>query len=253
METTSYFQFPASFLTLATILRGVKSLPDANFRGSASPVARIFTLVPPISTARTLGAAFISIPPPPYHKVLSGFPVRVFLAARAEPNRVPQSSCPASSRGWGLGTVKRYGATPTIRDGLFILVSLLLGCTLTMAVSRVVERRSLLVAEAVSNGTTYLRCRLPQPYRDHSRQLLRDYADPRSERGNLGAAPSRYNDTLHRAKHLQESLWLDAATVAQNDRSAVTAVYFNSLNETIDLHEKRVSALRTISRNLSGS
>ena len=45
----------------------------------------------------------------------------------------------------------------TIRDGLFILVSLLLGFTLTMAVSRFGERRSLLVEEAVSIGTTYLR------------------------------------------------------------------------------------------------
>jgi hypothetical protein len=39
-----------------------------------------------------------------------------------------------------------------------------------------------------------------------------------------------------------EDLWLDAATVAQNDRTAITAVYLNSLNETIDLHEKRVAA-----------
>src|SRR5580765_3214490 len=86
METTSYIQFPASFLTLATILRGVKSLPDANFRGSAWPVARIFTVVPPMSTARTLGVAFISIP-----------------------------ASSASSGGWGLGTVKRYEATAALQ------------------------------------------------------------------------------------------------------------------------------------------
>ena len=142
----------------------------------------------------------------------------------------------------------------TIRDGLFILVSLLLGFTLTMAVSRFVERRSLLVEEAISIGTTYLRAAtLPQPYRDHSRQLLREYVDTRLDLDSVIRDTSRYNDALQRAKHLQENLWLDAATVAQNDRSAVTAVYVNSLNETIDLHEKRVSALRTISRNLSGS
>jgi hypothetical protein len=131
----------------------------------------------------------------------------------------------------------------TIRDGLFILVSLLLGFTLTMAASRFVERRSLLVEEAVSIGTTYLRAAtLPQPYRDHSRQLLREYVDTRLELDDVVRDASRYNDALHRAKHLQENLWLDAATVAQNDRSAVTAVYVNSLNETIDLHEKRVAA-----------
>lgn len=132
----------------------------------------------------------------------------------------------------------------TIRDGLFILVSLLLGFTLTMAVSRYGERRSLLVEEAISLGTTYLRAStLPQPYQDHSKELLRQYVDTRLELDdNVGINASRFNETVSRAKRLQEDLWLDAATVAQNDRTAITAVYLNSLNETIDLHEKRVAA-----------
>ena len=131
----------------------------------------------------------------------------------------------------------------TIRDGLFILVSLLLGFTLTMAASRFVERRSLLVEEAVSIGTTYLRAAtLPQPYRDHSRQILREYVDTRLEMNDVVHDASLYNNLLHRAKQLQENLWLDAATVARTDRSAIAAVYVNSLNETIDLHEKRVAA-----------
>ena len=49
----------------------------------------------------------------------------------------------------------------TIRDGLFILVSLLLDPDLRL---RFMERRSLLVEEAISTGTTYLRAgTLPQP------------------------------------------------------------------------------------------
>jgi hypothetical protein len=132
----------------------------------------------------------------------------------------------------------------TIRDGLFVLVSLLLGFTLTLAASRFVERRSLLEEEAISIGTTYLRAgTLPQPYRDHSRQLLREYVDTRLELADTGDDASRFNEALRRARRLQEDLWLDAATVAQNDRTAITAVYVNSLNETIDLHEKRVAAL----------
>ena len=131
----------------------------------------------------------------------------------------------------------------TIRDGLFILVSLLLGFTLSMAVSRYAERRSLVVEEAISIGTTYLRAStLPQPYRDHSQQLLRQYVDTRLELDNVGVDASRFNEAVSRAKRLQEDLWLDAATVVEKDRSAITAVYLNSLNETIDLHEKRVAA-----------
>jgi hypothetical protein len=131
----------------------------------------------------------------------------------------------------------------TIRDGLFILVSLLMGFTLTLAAARFAERRSLLVEEEISIGTTYLRAStLAQPYRDHSKQLLREYVDTRLELDNVGVDAARFNAALNRSKQLQEELWLDAATVAQNDRTAITAVYVNSLNETIDLHEKRVAA-----------
>jgi hypothetical protein len=132
----------------------------------------------------------------------------------------------------------------TIRDGLFILVSLLLGFSLSMAASRYAERRSLMVEEAISIGTTYLRAStLPQPYQDHSKQLLREYVDTRLELDKFDIDASGFNDAASRSKHLQADLWLDAATVAQKDRTAVTGTYINSLNETLDLHEKRVAAL----------
>jgi hypothetical protein len=134
---------------------------------------------------------------------------------------------------------ERKDQVGTIRDGLFILVSLLLGFTLALAAARFAERRSLLVEESVSIGTTYLRAStLPQPYRDHSRQLLREYVDTRLDLSDL----DRSSEAVSKAKRLQEELWLDASTVAQSDRTAVTAVYLNSLNETIDLHEKRIAA-----------
>ena len=127
----------------------------------------------------------------------------------------------------------------TIRDGFFILLSLLLGFTLTFAASRFAERRSVAVEEAVSIGTTYLRAStLPQPYRDRSKQLLREYVDARLAPDDA----EQFNEAISRSQHIQEELWLDAATVAQNDRSAITADYLNALNETIDLDAKRVAA-----------
>jgi hypothetical protein len=50
-----------------------------------------------------------------------------------------------------------------IRDGLFVLVSLLLGFTLALAVPRYNERRTLLVEESLSIGTTYLRAGMLPP------------------------------------------------------------------------------------------
>lgn len=132
----------------------------------------------------------------------------------------------------------------TIRDGMFVLVSLLLGFTLTMAASRFAERRLLLMEEAISVGTTYLRAgTLPQPYRDHSQGLLKEYADARLVLGNAIGDEPRFEEALKHSKHLEEELWADAATVAQTDRTAITATYINSLNETIDLNEKRVASL----------
>ena len=131
-----------------------------------------------------------------------------------------------------------------IRDGLFLLLSLLVGFTLALAASRYSERRELLIQEAVSIGTTYLRAgTLPPPYRDQSQQLLRQYVDARIDLDNAGMDRGRFAEASARSKHIQEELWSNGAAVTQSDRTAITATYINSLNETIDLHDKRIGAL----------
>jgi len=131
-----------------------------------------------------------------------------------------------------------------IRDGLFVLVSLLLGFTLALAVPRYNERRTLLVEEAISIGTTYLRAGvLPQPYRDNARDLLRHYVDARLDLNNAGLDAARFGEAANRSKHIQAQLWADALAVAQTDRTGIMATYVNSLNETIDLNDKRIAAL----------
>lgn len=138
---------------------------------------------------------------------------------------------------------ERKNQMETIRDGLFVLVSLLLGFTLTLAASRYADRRSLSVEEAISIGTTYLRAStLPSAYSQHSRQLLREYVNSRLELNDAAGDEALLNKALQHTKDLQEKLWLDAAAIAQADRTAITATYINSLNETIDLHDKRVAA-----------
>jgi hypothetical protein len=113
-----------------------------------------------------------------------------------------------------------------IRDGLFLLVSLLLGFTLALAVPRYTERRTLLVEEAVSIGTTYLRAGLlPQPYRDNARDLLRHYVDVRLDLDNAGFDAARFDEATNRSKHIQDQLWAGALAVAQTDRTAITATY----------------------------
>src|SRR5262245_41868782 len=57
IDTTSYIQSRASFLTPDTICLGVNVGPDGNERSSFRPLARILTDVPPTSTTNTFPAA----------------------------------------------------------------------------------------------------------------------------------------------------------------------------------------------------
>lgn len=129
-----------------------------------------------------------------------------------------------------------------IRDGLFVLVSLLLGFTLAFVVPRYAERRSLLIEDANAIGTTYLRAgTLPPSIRNNAQQLLRQYVDARLDLDNADANESRASATA-RAKQIQALLWQGVVELTASDRSAVSAAYMNSLNQLIDLHEKRASA-----------
>ena len=131
-----------------------------------------------------------------------------------------------------------------IRDGLFILVGLLFGFTLALAAPRFADRRSLLIDEANTIGTTYLRAgTLPSPNCEQAQQLLRQYVDARLDFDNAGLDHFRFTEAADRAKLIQEQLWKSVTEITKTDRSAVTAAYITSLNQMIDLHEKRVSAL----------
>jgi hypothetical protein len=138
---------------------------------------------------------------------------------------------------------ERNNQMKALRDGLFVLLSFLLGFTLSLADARYSERRALLVQEAVSIGTTYLRANTLSPLqRDHSRQLLREYADSRIELNRAGMDPPAFDSAILRSKRLQQELWGEAVIVSRDNPNAITAGYVTSLTETIDLHEKRLSA-----------
>lgn len=97
-----------------------------------------------------------------------------------------------------------------------------------------------MVEEAISIGTTYLRAStLPTAYSERSRQLLQEYVDSRLELNDAIGDDALLNKALQHSKDLQEKFWSEAAAVVQTDRTAIAGVYINSLNETIDLHDKR--------------
>jgi hypothetical protein len=131
-----------------------------------------------------------------------------------------------------------------LRDGLFVLAGLLFGFTLALAAARFAERRSLLIEEANAIRVSYLRVEtVAEPSREQARQLLRQYIDAQLDYDGAALDSARAEEAANRTKQIQERLWAGVVEITKIDRSAVSAAYMNSLNEVINLHEKRVSSL----------
>jgi hypothetical protein len=124
--------------------------------------------------------------------------------------------------------------------GTLGLLAFMLAFTFGLAGSRFEDRRQVILSEANAIGTSYLRASmLPEPMRTEVKNLLREYVDLRVETvqqpGNLAQA-------LSRSEELHERLWGQAVAVTEKDRSPVTALFVDSLNNVIDLHATRVMA-----------
>ncbi|HEY8180166.1 MAG TPA: hypothetical protein VIH33_07165 [Candidatus Limnocylindria bacterium] len=128
-------------------------------------------------------------------------------------------------------------ATGVIVGAILGLMAFLLAVTMSMAGDRFDNRRSLVLAEANAISTTYLRAGyLPQPASDQLRQLLVEYVPLR-----IATAPNLQANIV-RSEELQRQMWGIAQDVARNNGSDVVALFIESLNETIDLHESRLAA-----------
>ena len=122
------------------------------------------------------------------------------------------------------------------------LLALLLGFTFSMALNHYNLRCSLIIQEANSIGTTWLRTSfLPGETREISRKLLRDYV---TYRVNQDIPGSDHQEDLRQISILQKALWKQVETAASTAPNPITASYITSLNETFDLASTRLAAHR---------
>jgi len=123
--------------------------------------------------------------------------------------------------------------------GTLGLLAFMLAFTFGLAGSRFEERRQVVLSEANAIGTTYLRAAmLPEPMRTEVKNLLREYVDVRLE----GVQQGNLDQALAKSEELHERLWAQAVAATEKDRSAISALFVDSLNEMIDLHATRVMA-----------
>ncbi|HET9115184.1 MAG TPA: hypothetical protein VFN33_03735 [Gaiellaceae bacterium] len=132
-----------------------------------------------------------------------------------------------------------------LQGALLGVVGLILAFGLTLAVGRYQDRRTATVEEANAIGTSYLRAQLiAEPERSRSLALLRSYTDLaiKISREVPGSEGMRHTTLAEGA--LQRRLWrlagqsIDSAPLASAPR-----LYVDSLNETFDDQEARLSSL----------
>lgn len=127
-----------------------------------------------------------------------------------------------------------------IVSSILALMAFLLAIAMGMASDRFDTRRGLVLEEANSIGTTYLRAGyLPEPASGEIRDLLREYVPQRIVANNMAEVRPK----MARSVELQDRLWSITEELARTTPdSYMLALFIESLNETIDLHETRVTA-----------
>src|SRR3954453_7091110 len=143
-------------------------------------------------------------------------------------------------RWWQVRTPGEQATTGVLVGSLVALMAFLLAVTMGMAADRFNGRRSLVLDEANSIGTTYLRAGyLPEPQSSEVRELLREYAPLRVS----SADRAEVQANIDRSVVLQNHIWAIAEDLARTTTNGpLTALFIETTNEMIDIHESRVIA-----------
>src|SRR5580765_87007 len=131
-----------------------------------------------------------------------------------------------------------------IYSAILAMLGLLLGFSYSMAQHRFEVRKQLVVEEANAIGTTYLRTAwLPEPYRGDVAKLLRQYVDARlpKDLGSRNNIDELVQNVSVLSERLLDQMWVHAVEVAKTNPTPVVALFLMALNETIDLHAKRLA------------
>jgi hypothetical protein len=140
------------------------------------------------------------------------------------------------------GTSDRVKAQISVVEGSLVgLLGLLLGFTMSMAVSRFEIRKQLVLDEANAIGTSYLRTQLlPAPEGTEIANLLREYVDIHIHAVAATHDLEGLDAVRGRLLRLQEQFWARAVAYSQKNPSPVTAgLLLQSLNQAIDLGAAR--------------
>lgn len=135
---------------------------------------------------------------------------------------------------------EQEGPTGMLVGSILALLAFLLAVTMGMASDRFDARRANVLAEANDIGTTYLRAGyLPEPASSQIRELLREYVPLRI----VVTDADDVQADIARSVEIQNQIWAIAEGIARTtDKGDLVALFIESLNDTIDIHETRITA-----------
>jgi hypothetical protein len=133
----------------------------------------------------------------------------------------------------------------TLQGSILGLLALMIGFTFALSLSRFEARREAVLNEANAIGTTALRARLlPAPHNVECLKLLKEYVRIRLDVTRSNPSLAEYKAVIDRSTAIQEALWVQAMAVAQKDPGLIpTGLFIQSLNDMIDDHESRLTAV----------
>lgn len=137
---------------------------------------------------------------------------------------------------------EQEGPTSLLIGSILALLAFLLAVTMGMASDQFDTRRGIVLDEANSIGTTFLRAGyLPEPASSEIRELLREYVPLRIVVTDVKAVDLAAD--IKRSQETLNELWAISEQIAKTtDQGDLVSLYLNSLNETIDLNETRIIA-----------
>jgi len=126
-----------------------------------------------------------------------------------------------------------------ISAGLLGMLAFVLAFTFSMAASQYSNRKQMVLQEANAIGTAYLRADLvDEPYANELKQLLQEYVSTRLE----AVKNDNLDKSILKSVEIHQLLWLQVKTAAKTSPNTNTSLMVQSVNEVIDMHEKRVTA-----------
>jgi hypothetical protein len=174
---------------------------------------------------------------------LRDYPVLLFVVAIVILYAMVEVGFRIGQHGW-RAEEKVHVQFGAARDQAGVLLSLLLGFVLAMALERYDLRKEQIVEEANAIGTTRLRAQLlPEPLRAEAAQTIDEYIDARIEFANAGIRNEALSRARSRSSEVQRHLWAVARSASAEEPTPITALFVQSLNQTIDAGDTRLAGL----------